>query len=123
MRAVWLEPSETFLEERRRRGLDKFDEVWDGVLHMVPPGSYAHGLSTSRLFLALHAIAERRGLLAHGDGMGVFESDDNYRVADATIARPEHVSKRGLEGADLVVEVLSPNDESRDKLPFYAKLG
>jgi Uma2 family endonuclease len=122
MRAVWLEPSQPFLEERRRLGLDKFDEVWDGVLHMVPPASFLHGRSIHRLAVALEAIAERRGLIAVGDGVGLFESDTNYRVPDASIARPDQVSERGLDGAELVVEVLSPNDESRDKLPFYAKL-
>ncbi|HEV7555026.1 MAG TPA: Uma2 family endonuclease [Kofleriaceae bacterium] len=37
--------------------------------------------------------------------------------------RPRQLSKRGLEGAELVVEILSPDDESRDKLPFYANVG
>ena len=30
---------------------------------------------------------------------------------------------RGLIGAELVVEVLSPHDESREKQPFYAARG
>lgn len=30
------------------------------------------------------------------------------------------VSERGYEGAEVVIEVLSPNDESRDKFPFFA---
>ena len=37
-----------------------------------------------------------------------------------SIARPEHVSKRGLESAEVVVEILSPHDEARDKFGFYA---
>src|SRR5262249_3614736 len=47
----------------------------------------------------------------------------DYRIPDVVVARPSHVKRRGLEGAILVVEVLSPDDESRDKLPFYAKIG
>jgi hypothetical protein len=27
---------EALKERRRRAGLDRLDEVWDGVLHMVP---------------------------------------------------------------------------------------
>ena len=53
----------------------------------------------------------------------MFGRSDDYRVPDLTIAAPEHVSARGIEGkALLVIEILSPNDESRDKLPWYARL-
>ena len=48
----------------------------------------------------------------------------SYRVPDLGYARPEHVSERGIEGrAALVVEVLSPRDESYEKLPFYRRVG
>jgi len=123
MRAVWLQPDEAYLEERHRRGQDKKDELWDGVLHMVPPASYLHGHFDVELVVALRSIGKRRGWLAHTDNLGLFASEKSYRIPDATLARPDQVSKRGLEGAELVVEVLSPDDESYDKLPFYAKLG
>lgn len=45
-------------------------------------------------------------------------------MPDLVVAKPGVFSKRGIEGnAALVVEVLSPNDESREKLPFYARVG
>ena len=34
--------------------------------------------------------------------------------------KPEHVSERGLESAELVIEMLSPHDEARAKFAFYA---
>ena len=37
-----LDVPESLLDERRRQGLDVFDEVWEGVLHMVPPPSGEH---------------------------------------------------------------------------------
>ena len=123
MRAVWLQPDEEYLEERRRRGNDKLDEVWDGVLHMVPPPSYVHANVGTRLVVALDPIARRRGLMVNGNGSGLFDTDDNYRVPDITLYRPDQISKRGLEGAELVVEMLSPHDEARAKFPFYAKIG
>jgi Uma2 family endonuclease len=125
MRAVWLDVPHDFLEERRRLGHDKLDELWDGVLHMVPPPSFSHSTVTTELIGALLPIAKRRGLLARCDGTGLFDptTDKSWRVPDLTIARPDQTSDRGLEGAELVVEVLSPNDESREKFPFYAKLG
>ncbi len=59
---------------------------------------------------------------------GVFDPDvagmTSYRVPDLGYARPEHVTDRGIEGrAVLVVEVLSPRDESYEKLPFYRQVG
>ena len=34
------------------------------------------------------------------------------------------MSMRGIEGvAHLAIEIISPNDESRKKLPFYARVG
>ena len=125
MRAVWLEVPEDFLEERRRLGHDKRDELWEGVLHMVPPASYLHASVSDELVAALTVIARRRGWIARSGQAGLFQpaTDTSYRVPDAMVARPEHVSERGLEGAVLVVEVLSPNDESRDKFPFFARLG
>ena len=123
MRAVWLEPDEDYLEKRRRHGQDRLDEVWDGVLHMVPPPSSLHHGLGFELSIALRAIGRPRGLVAHPDGMGVFGSIKNYRIPDVTLARPDQISKRGLEGAELVVEILSPSDESRDKFPFYAHFG
>jgi len=57
---------------------------------------------------------------------GVYQPnvDNNYRGPDICMARPEHISERGIEGkASLVIEILSPEDESYDKMPFYAKCG
>src|SRR5215831_6404963 len=59
MRAVWLQPDEAYLAQRHRLGHDKKDELWDGVLHMVPPASSAHGGLMSRLLVALDPIAKR----------------------------------------------------------------
>jgi Uma2 family endonuclease len=63
--------------------------------------------------------------MARTSETGVFnpDVDKSYRVPDVSIGHPEHVSERGFEGAVLVVEVLSPNDESRKKFDFYARVG
>jgi Uma2 family endonuclease len=126
MRAVLVDAPKSLLEERRRRGLDVFDEVWDGILHMVPPPSTEHQRLGSRLHLTLGPIAASRGFEPFYES-GVFDpaaGDSNYRVPDLAFARPEDISKRGIEGkAALVIEILSPGDETRDKLPFYAAVG
>ncbi len=125
MRAMWLEVPEEFLEERRRLGHDRKDELWEGVLHMVPPGSFVHGSVSDDLVAALTPMARRRGLLVRSGQIGVFDPNagQSYRIPDVSVARPDQRSERGLEGAELVVEVTSPNDESREKFPFYARVG
>ena len=48
----------------------------------------------------------------------------NYRVPDLGYARPQDCSERGIEGrAVLAVEILSPRDESYEKLRFYRRVG
>src|SRR6185295_8801514 len=43
---------------------------------------------------------------------------------DLSIAHGENVRQRGIFGpAELAIEIVSPRDESRAKLPFYAKVG
>jgi Uma2 family endonuclease len=122
MRAVMLEVPEALLEQRRRSGVDRWDEVWEGVLHMVPPPSDPHQAFGTYLLLALGPIATAAGLEARYEG-GYFRAADDYRQPDLLFARREHFTDRGLEGpAELVVEVLSPGDESRDKLDFYAAM-
>lgn len=123
MRAVLLDVPQHLLEERRRLGLDESDECWEGVLHMVPPASSRHGRMGAELMTALLPLAQAKGLVGMYEA-GVFDpaaGESNYRVPDLVFARPEHVSDRGVEGqAELVVEILSPNDETYQKLDFYA---
>ncbi|CAN5572935.1 hypothetical protein BH11MYX1_BH11MYX1_20110 [soil metagenome] len=123
MNAVWLQVPEAFLEERRRLGHDKKDELWDGVLHMAPSPSGPHQRVSIDLLVALVPIARRLGLQYWADPTAIFGPGENWRIPDSVLARPEHASERGLEGAELVVEVLSPHDESRAKLPWYASVG
>jgi Uma2 family endonuclease len=118
---------ESLLEERRRLGHDRRDEVWDGVLHMVPSPSAPHQRLLRDLLFVLHGVAQRRGLVV----LSEFDLHDpatqgyeDYREPDVVIVDRKSVTKRGVEGcAELAVEILSPNDESRDKLPFYARVG
>lgn len=123
MNAVWIDIPEEFLEERRRLGHDKKDECWDGVIHMVPPPSTIHDRFTLDLFSPLDAIAKRRGWRAWTAGVYEPTKERSWRVPDLSLAGSERVSRRGLEGAELVVEVLSPHDKSREKFDFYARVG
>lgn len=121
-----LEAPESLLRDRRLMGLDLFDEVWEGVLHMVPPPSAWHQRFGTELLVALVPLAKAKGLVAlYETGLYRPEAGErDYRTPDLIFARQEHLSKRGVEGkAELVIEILSPGDESREKLPFYESAG
>ncbi len=126
MDAVWIDVPEYFLEERRRFGHDKKDELWEGVLHMSPSPTPVHNKFAVNLYNALNKIGPRHGLVAYPDATSIYAPDLDplsWRIPDASLVRPEQVSERGLEGAVLAVEVLSPHDESRSKFAFYARVG
>ncbi len=90
------------LDERRPLGLDGQDEMWDGVLHMVPPAGGPQRIG-AKLLAVLLPLAGRRGLVGHYEA-GLFRSQSDYRVPDQLYCRPEDMSERGAEGAALVVE-------------------
>ena len=126
MHAVLIDPPAWFVERRKAMGGDRWDEVWEGVLHMVPPPSFLHAHLGTKLAVVLTPLAEARGWLVSSEA-GLFDPEvgaKDYRQPDLLAVDPAHVSERGVEGrAELVVEILSPGDESRAKLPFYARHG
>lgn len=120
-----LEVSQALLDERRQKGHDLFDEMWEGELHMVPAPSAGHQRLGGDLFLVLAPLARAAGLVPFYE-TGLYRPgvDDDYRVPDQLYARPEQVSVRGAEGGvPLVVEIRSPHDETDKKLSWYADLG
>jgi Uma2 family endonuclease len=120
MVAVVHDPSAAALAERRRRGMDKFDERWAGEWHFVNPAKPWHSLLSGALQEVLRPLAEARGLMAVGDGMGMFGSPTDWRVPDQTYFPPHALTEVGVSTAALVVELRSPGDDSYLKLPFYA---
>jgi Uma2 family endonuclease len=130
MRAVVRQVPEQWLEERARLGHDRWDEIWDGVLHVPPPPSSDHQGLGSDLLVFVGPHLRRRGIRVLYE-TGVYRPGAerlDYRIPDLTFIPvdppPGLVSRRGIEGAALaVLELLSPDDETYDKLPFYASLG
>lgn len=110
---------EQLRERRERLGLDYWDEVWDGVLHMNPPPTGEHGYILQQLAVLLDPLARRAGLVPLINIFGIGEGKENYRVPDGGLHR---ALPRGVyqSTAALVIEVLSPRDETWDKLSFYA---
>ena len=126
LRAVWLDVPDHFLDERHRLGHDHQDEMWEGVLHMVPQPSGRHQRLAYELGAVLLPLAKAKGLVGLQEP-AVYRpgGTQSWRIPELGYCRPENYSEeRGIEGrAELVVEIRSPYDETYDKLPFYAETG
>ena len=107
------------LERRRRAGVDRLDEVWQGVRHMVPAPSFEHAHVAQQLAVLLDGPARAAGLIPTMHEFNIGESEHDFRVPDGGLHRPGAAGV-WLPTAALVVEVLSPGDETWLKLPFYA---
>jgi Uma2 family endonuclease len=111
---------EGLIRRRRALGIDTFDEVWEGSYHVAPAAHPAHGYVGNQLAVLLAPLARVAGLVGT-DPFNLGEPDD-YRVPD----RGYH---RGLPQttwvptAAVVVEIVSPDDETYDKFGFYAAHG
>jgi Uma2 family endonuclease len=111
---------EALLERRRQAGVDRLDEVWQGVRHLVPAPSFEHARVASQLTVLLYGPVRAAGLLLAMHEFNLGESEHDFRVPDGGLHRPGAAGV-WLSTAAMVVEILSPGDESWQKLPFYAE--
>ena len=108
---------EVLLERRRRLGQDLFDEVWDGVLHVNPAPHSRHGKVDAQLAALLYESTHQAGLVQSGP-LNLGDAED-FRVPDRALLRPGPDDVY-LPTAALVVEIVSPGDDTWQKLGFYA---
>jgi Uma2 family endonuclease len=109
---------DALIERRRRLGLDHRDEIWDGVYRMNPPPSHEHQVILQQLAELLGPLTRDSGLEPVIQEFGLGTSEE-FRVPDGGLHRP------GATGvwhstAALVIEIVSPGDDSWRKLPFFA---
>jgi Uma2 family endonuclease len=111
---------EDFIARRHALGQDVFDEVWDGEYHMAPAPSAEHGRVDDELSALLRPRARAAGLVRTGPfNLG---ARDDYRVPDGGLHRG-HPRGVFLPTAAVVVEIVSPDDETYLKIDFYASHG
>jgi len=131
MRAVMPEIRPEILDWRRRTGADRWDEMWDGELHMPPMPTIEHQDFAMSLgeWLRAHWRRRQQGNKVHPPINVALPGGwpEDYRIPDLVLVT---VSSRGVgrgeyyEGPPtVVIEIRSPGDESYEKLGFYAKLG
>ena len=117
--------------ERVASGLDRYDEVWEGVYMMAPIANNEHLDIQGLLVSAFRAAFGFGGPQRVAPGGNVSDREDewthNYRIPDVIVVLPGSAARdccsHWCGGPDLCVEVASPGDRSRDKLGFYAQVG
>jgi Uma2 family endonuclease len=131
MRAVIVHLRDEELADRRSKGLDRWDEMWEGVLHVTPAPSLEHQRIVDELVEFLRPRLRQTGRGRLVSGINVFREAtgaSDYRIPDLTFVaagREQILREDGIRGGgpDAVIEIRSPEDETYDKLPFYAALG
>ena len=132
MHAVVLEGRdlEGLKRERARTGADRWDEVWEGILHMAPAPSTEHQRLEAELLQALVQVIRRTGrgtVFSQANVADPVDQMDDYRVPDIAVVLHEStatIAEHYISGGpDLVVEIRSPNDETYEKISFYERLG
>ncbi len=127
---AWV--SNRIITERRRRGIDGHDEIWDGRYIVMPAADNEHQEIISGVGTVVYLAALDR---ARGDHcyMGVNVSDrnedwlQNVRVPDyAAFLAGTRAIDRGTHwqgGPDFLMEIITRGDLTREKLAFYAQIG
>ncbi len=108
---------EAFLDRRRALRQDLFDEIREGAYHVAPASHPWHGYVDNVLAELLGPYAKSAGLV--GTGPFNLGQADDYRVPDRGYHRTLP-SVIWVATAAIVVEVVSPDDETWAKFEFYA---
>jgi Uma2 family endonuclease len=123
--------AEELRQQRAAAGSDRWDEVWEGTYMMAPLPNAEH----QQIAIRLAAICEET--VGWNDetlvlpGTNVSDRDKewqyNYRCPDVAVYLPGNPAKNcqshWLGGPDFAVEIVSEDDRTRDKIPFYSKVG
>ncbi len=129
MKAVMASVPPDILAWRKRTGADRFDEMWEGVLHMVAMPNRDHqdlewAIET---WLRKHWVHGGHGRAHHNVNVAAPGGwPDDYRIPDLILLCPDRYAidrNEYFDGAPtVVVEIVSPGDESYEKHDFYARL-
>ena len=119
------------IADRRERGADRFDEVWDEVYVMAPLANNEHQAIQTRLSAVLGLLIDFKGLGIVQAGANVSDRREdwtqNYRCPDVLVFLndnpAEDRSTHWFGGPDFAVEIVSRWDRSREKIDFYSKVG
>jgi Uma2 family endonuclease len=107
------------------------DEVWDSVWVVLPLVNNEHQAIVGDLATIFQLTIGWTGLGLVRPGTNVSDRveqwEHNFRCPDVVVylngTTARNLKTHWLGGPDFAVEVVSPNDRSREKFGFYAKVG
>lgn len=109
----WLENDYLWLTDHSSQLI----ELTDGYLEPLPMPTETHQLILAYLYTALCSLTQRTGGLALFAPLRLKIRDGKFREPDLLMVRDRQDSRRGEKfwtGADLVIEVVSPDRPERD---------
>ncbi|MEX2171666.1 MAG: Uma2 family endonuclease [Pirellulales bacterium] len=116
--------------KRAECGGDRWDEVWEGTYVMAPLPNNEHQEFVSKLASILYLVVDwNRDTVLAGTNVSDRRQDwtHNYRCPDVAVYLYGNPAKNcgthWLGGPDMAIEVVSPDDRSYDKIPFYESVG
>jgi Uma2 family endonuclease len=123
--------SDQLIQERKRKGIDLYDEVWEGMYVMPSMATNAHQRLVSDVGDIFYDAIKKAGLGQGHPGANVSDRrkgwKHNYRIPDLLVvlnnSRAVDCNTHFFGGPDFLVEIQSPGDETEEKVPFYAKIG
>ena len=123
--------SRDLIRQRKALGLDRYDEVWDGVYVMPPMANNEHQQVVGRVTAIMQDVIGWPGLGEVRAGVNVSDRkknwQKNYRIPDVAVflegGKAVNLDTHWLGGPDWLTEVLSPGEEAYEKFDFYAKVG
>jgi Uma2 family endonuclease len=118
------------IRERKRKGIDRYDEVWEGMYVMPSMPNNAHQRLVGDLDDIFREVVKKARLGQTYPGANVSDRregwEHNYRVPDVLVvltnSRAVDCDTHFFGGPDFVVEIQSPGD-TEEKVPFYGKIG
>lgn len=105
-----------WLNRRRELGQDRRDEVWDGVYHVAPGPSKEHAYVDGEIAGVVRQRAKAVGVY-YTTAFNIGTLDD-FRVPDGGLHR-DRLPAVFVPTAAMVIEILSPGDETFAKFGFY----
>lgn len=119
------------IEERKRLGIERYDEVWEGMVVMPSMPNSDHQQLVDDLGDILTDVVKRTGRGKKFPGHNVSDRrtrwKQNYRIPDLLVLLKDgkaiDCKTHIFGGPDFVVEIESPGDDTEEKVPFYSKIG
>jgi Uma2 family endonuclease len=120
----------SLIRERQERGIDRYDEVWDGVYVMPAMANLFHQdlvTALTSIFSEL-VVKEKRGRVQPGANVSDRRKNwgTNFRVPDVVVVlnqgRAVDCNTHWFGGPDFLVEVESRSGDAEDKIPFYSRI-